>query len=160
MMTRDCQRGSSPKVSAQGLGAALRYVHRLYMRLLQEELSKRGLTVGQYLHLRMLFEEDNIAQNEISSRLGIEKASSTKILDALEADASIVRARDGADRRRLLVKLSPKGRELAMTTMSFAQNVAKVAGRDIAPETMALFLSTVDRLIENLSDQIAASSDQ
>jgi DNA-binding MarR family transcriptional regulator len=159
-MTTGSQRAFGPKVSAQGLGAALRYVHRLYMRLLQEELSKRGLTVGQYLHLRMLFEEDNIAQNEISSRLGIEKASSTKILDALEADGLIVRTRDGADRRRLLVRLSPKGRELAKTTMTFAQNVAKVAGRDIAPETMVLFLSPLDRLIENLSDQIAAANNQ
>ena len=135
----------------RGLGAALRHVHRLYIRLLQDQLAKRGLSVAQYLHLRILWETDGLPQNEISHRLGIEKASSTGALDALEADGLIQRIRDSADRRRLLVSLTPKGEALRGTILPFAREVAEIAGEGTSEEELAAFFRTIDRMIVNLN---------
>lgn len=135
----------------RGLGASLRHVHRLYIRLLQEHLAKRDLSVAQYLHLRVLWEGDGLPQNEISHRLGIEKASSTGALDALETDGLIRRVRDKADRRRLLVFLSPKGEALRDTILPFAHQVAEIAGQGVPEDEMAIFLRTIDRMIVNLN---------
>lgn len=134
----------------RGLGAALRQVHRLYIRLLQEHLAKRGLSVAQYLHLRILWEGDGLPQNEISYRLGIEKASSTGALDALEADGLIRRVRDKTDRRRLLVFLSEEGEALRHTILPFAHRVAEIAGQGASEEELAIFFRTIDRMIMNL----------
>ena len=138
----------------RGLGAALRHVHRLYIRLLQEHLAKRGLTVAQYLHLRILWEGDGLPQNEISHRLGIEKASSTGALDALKADGLIRRVRDKTDRRRLLVFLSPKGEALRHTILPFAHQVAEVAAQGASEEELTTFFRTIDRMITNLNQAL------
>lgn len=133
-----------------GVGATLRHVHRLYMRLLQEHLATRGLTVAKYLHLRILWEGDGLPQNEISHRLGIEKASSTGALDALEREGLIRRVRDESDRRRVLVHLSPKGQALRDTILSHALQVAHVAGQGASEEELSNFFRTADRMIANL----------
>lgn len=146
--------------SRRGIEAGLRQVHRLYIRLLQEHLAKRGLSVAQYLHLRILWETDGLAQNEISHRLGIEKASSTGVLDALEADGLIQRVRDTADRRRLLVFLSPKGHALRDTILPFAHQVAEVAGQKVPQQDLAAFFRTIDRMIINLDQALGRRSRQ
>ncbi len=138
----------------RGLGAALRHVHRLYIRLLQERLAERGLTVATYLHLRILWEGDGLPQSEISHRLGIEKASSTGALDALEKEGLIRRVRDENDRRKLLVHLSPKGDALRHTILPFAHQVAVVAGNGASEEELTTFFRTVDRMIANLNQAL------
>ena len=110
-----------------GLGAALRTTHRLYMRLLQDRLSETGVSVAQYLHLRVLWEVGGLTQVEISNRLGIEKASSTSTIDALEKQGLIERFRDDKDRRRVRVFLSASGKRLCETALRHAAKVADIA---------------------------------
>ncbi len=147
----DDEEAAAFRSAERGLGAALRHLHRLYIRLLQDQLAKRGLSVAQYLHLRILWETDGLPQNEISHRLGIEKASSTGTLDALEAEGLIRRVRDATDRRRLLVSLTPKGEVLRDTILPFARQVADTAGNGASEEDLAAFFQTIDRMIVNLN---------
>ena len=119
-------------------------------------MGTRGLTVAQYLHLRVLREQKGLFQNEISARLGIEKASSTAVLDALERDGLIERQRDGKDRRRLKVTLTGKGEKLADEMMSFAKQIASAATDGVDADDLASFFATMDRVIDNLSRAIAA----
>ena len=151
-MGRDDSRSAA---AAQGIGASLRSAHRLYLKLLQDHLGTRGLTVAQYLHLRVLREQKGLFQNEISARLGIEKASSTAVLDALERDGLIERQRDGEDRRRLKVTLTGKGEKLADEMMSFARQIASAATDGVDADDLASFFATMDRVIDNLSRAIS-----
>lgn len=136
---------------SRGVGATLRHVHRLYMRLLQERLARRGLTVAAYLHLRILWEDDGLPQNEISHRLGIKKASSTKTLDALEREGLIHRVRDGNDRRKVLVHLSPQAHAMRDTILPYALKVASAAAQGASDAELSSFFRTADRMIANLS---------
>lgn len=135
----------------EGLGASLRTAHRLYIRLLQDHLARKNLTVAQYLHLRVLWEENGLAQNEISSRLGIEKASSTGALDALDREGLVVRERDPCDRRRVKVRLSPKGEEVARTVLPFARRIAEGATAGVPAPDLQAFFATFERIIDNLA---------
>ena len=56
--------------------------------------------LGQFQHLRNLWVENGLTQAELSRRIGIEMASSTAILDSLEAAKFITRVRNTTDRRR------------------------------------------------------------
>ena len=57
-------------------------------------------------------EEVNMSPSDIASRLGITRASVTGLLDWMEKRELIVRFHHSEDRRRLKVKITPKGKEL------------------------------------------------
>lgn len=57
-------------------------------------------------------EEVNMSPSGIASRLGITRASVTGLLDWMEKRELIVRFHHSEDRRRLKVKITPKGKEL------------------------------------------------
>src|SRR5918997_5872610 len=95
-----------------GVGKLLRRAHRSYSRRLQESLADYGVSLAQYLHLRELWEVNGITQVELSQKVGIEKASSTAVLDALEKQKLILRVRNTQDRRKVNVYLTPAGQKL------------------------------------------------
>lgn len=138
-----------------GIGGSLRTAHRYYQRLLQEHLAERNLTVAQYLHLRVLREKNTLFQNEISAELGINKASSTAIVEMLDREGLIERVRDGEDRRRIRVSLTPRGIALADTILPFAKQIAFAATHGISPADLGQFFATMDKILENLSTALA-----
>ena len=64
----------------------LRDADTAFNRYLTAQLAVHGVTFGQFQHLRNLWVENGLTQAELSRRIGIEMASSTAILDSLEAD--------------------------------------------------------------------------
>src|SRR5690606_16542704 len=62
-----------------GLGQLLREADMVFNRALRDELAKHNVTFSQYQHLRQLWQDDGLAQNELSRRIGIETASSTTV---------------------------------------------------------------------------------
>lgn len=142
---------NSTRPTASGFGAALRMAHRLYNRRLQDHLSCRGMTAAQYLHLRTLWESGPLTQTEIAARLGIEKASSTGVLEALTRDGLVERSRDGLDRRRVILQLSPAGRRTTEAILPFARQIAERALDGVAAGDLARFLDVFDQVIRNLS---------
>jgi len=135
----------------RGIGASIRKAHRLYQRQLQDHLAKRNLTVAQYLHLRVLREKKSLFQNEISAELGIEKASSTGIIDMLDRAKLIKRVRDDEDRRRIRVTLTEKGNALADTILPFAKQIALSATDGVSAADLDTYFEVMDRIIANLS---------
>lgn len=150
-MAKIVEDGRTSRAARQGLGASLREAHRLYIRNLQEHLSRRGLTVAQYLHLRVLWEEGALTQTEISARLGIEKASSTGVLNSLERAGLVTRRRDETDRRRVILRLTDDGAACAREILPFAREVAARASAGVPDKDLATFFRALDTIIENLS---------
>ncbi len=95
---------------AIGLGMLLRAADSTFNRHLRDELGAHDVTFGQFQHLRNLWVENGLTQAELSRRIGIEMASSTAILDSLEARRLITRVRNAADRRKINVFLDARRR--------------------------------------------------
>ncbi|HTH97457.1 MAG TPA: MarR family transcriptional regulator [Stellaceae bacterium] len=138
----------------RGVGAMTRYVHRAYSRVLQRRLMPYNLTVAQYLHLRTLWQDGPMTQIEISQRIGIEKASSTSVIDSLEKEGLILRVRDTQDRRKINVSLSPKGEALRDQVRIVARSVADDAVIGIDDDELLLFFKILDKMIANLDAAI------
>ncbi|WP_459501136.1 MarR family winged helix-turn-helix transcriptional regulator [Bacillus sp. C1] len=62
-------------------------------------------------------EATSMSPSDIANRLGITRASVTGLLDWMEKRALIVRYHHSEDRRRLKVKITPKGRELVFLSL-------------------------------------------
>jgi len=91
------------------LYAATRAVTHAYAGLLAEV----ELTYPQYLTMLALWEtEEPPTVGELGQRLRLDSGTLTPLLKRLEAAGHVVRRRDPADERRVLVELTGQGRDL------------------------------------------------
>lgn len=91
------------------LYAATRAVTRTYARLLDDV----GLTYPQYLTMLALWDaEGTLSVGELGARLRLDSGTLTPLLKRLEAAGHVVRRRDPADERRVLLEATEEGWEL------------------------------------------------
>lgn len=107
--------------------------------------------MAQYVHMRTLREDGQVNQSELSARLGIEKASSTRLLDDLAKKKLIHRDRNEKDRRMILVSLTESGRITIDQAMETARIVANLAMTGVEEDELRQFFLTLDRMIGNLT---------
>jgi MarR family transcriptional regulator, organic hydroperoxide resistance regulator len=144
-------KGRVGRPPAIGLGMLLRAADSTFNRHLRDELAAHDVTFGQFQHLRNLWVENGLTQAELSRRIGIEMASSTAILDSLEARRLITRMRNAADRRKINVSLTPAGAALKKPLMACAARVNKAARRGLTNTELASVFALVGRIIANLA---------
>jgi DNA-binding MarR family transcriptional regulator len=135
-----------------GVGKLLRRAHRSYTRKLQERLAEHGVSLAQYLHLRELWELNGITQVELSQKVGIEKASSTAVLDALDKQKLIFRVRNAQDRRKVNVYLTPAGQKIRDVLSPAAKGIAAQAVSDLSQSELDILFSVLNRMIGNLEE--------
>ena len=91
------------------LYAATRALTKAYGPLLEDA----GLTYPQYLTMLALWEADHsLTVGEIGARLRLDSGTLTPLLKRLEGCGFVVRRRDQADERRVLLQVTPAGWQL------------------------------------------------
>ena len=133
-----------------GLGKMLLQCRRAFSAELTARLALHDLTVSQWAHLRTLYNDQGIAQVELSRLIGIEKASSTAVLDSLEARELIRRHRDKGDRRRSRVFLTEAGLALVEGIIPEMLVLNAIALDGLSRQEIAGFLKGLQTVTENL----------
>jgi DNA-binding MarR family transcriptional regulator len=114
-------------------------------------LVEYDLSMAQYIHLRTLREEGHSSQSELSALLGIEKASSTRVLDELARRDLILRERHQRDRRVIVVSLTEEGHAKIDQAMTSARSIADRASKNLNEEELFQLFLALDKMVENLS---------
>jgi DNA-binding MarR family transcriptional regulator len=83
---------------------------------------------------------------ELSTGTGLSSAATTTLIDRLEGRGFVRRVRDSVDRRRVLVEMTPDGRE----------HVNRYYG-PIAKEGSALFANASDKQLAQMRDWLVAA---
>lgn len=122
-------------------------VTRLYRPLLQP----LGLTYPQYLALLPLWERSPMSQGEIGGRLRLDSGTLTPLFKRLEGSGLVTRRRDPQDERRLMIDLTPKGRDLRQSAMA----IPAAAYRQLALPMgdLVALRGHLGRLIESLEGE-------
>ena len=94
------------------LGRQLALTAKVVASEFNAALAEAGGSIPTWLVLNMLIHESWQSQHSIARALGIEGATLTRHLDALEAAGLVVRRRDERDRRAMHVEATEAGREL------------------------------------------------
>lgn len=94
-------------------------------------LAPLGLTYPQYLVLLVLWEGDGIAVSHLGERLTLDSGTLTPLLKRLEAQGLLLRRRDPADERRVLLDLTPAGRALRDQAVAVPQAIACASACDL-----------------------------
>lgn len=98
---------------------------RLITREYQPHLDKLGITYPQYLVLMVLWENDGLTVNEIAGKLILNTNTVTPLLKRMEIMKIITRTRSGEDERKVLVRLTQKGKDMRVQAASIPLELVK-----------------------------------
>lgn len=149
--------GLSPEDIAQidGLMAALSRLRAAEREL--SEASLRYMQLGETdmraLHFLIVSENIGISATPgaIAQNLQISTASTTKLLDRLEAAGHIHRTRHPSDRRALVITIEPETRRTAMRTIGVQQARRVDAARRLRPAEREM----VTRFLQDMAEEIS-----
>lgn len=98
-----------------------------FTRFYKPLLDPLGLTYPQYLVLLTLWEEDGLSLKAIGARLGLDSGTLTPLLKRMQEGGFVVRERDAADERQVLISLTPKGKRLEARAAAFPLQIGAAA---------------------------------
>src|SRR4051812_17747446 len=97
--------------SATGLTLLIVRLSRMAGYRLGQALGAMEMRTHEFSVLNFLYDAGPLSQQEVGRALRINPSNLVGLLDLLEADGLLVRARDPEDRRRHLVELTAAGRK-------------------------------------------------
>lgn len=107
-----------------------------------ETLEANGSSLEQWRVLCVLVERDGSPMNEIAARAMLPSPTLTRVVDRMVAANLVHRRADNRDRRRVLVFLTSRGRDLCRTlTREVQQHETELASPGFDRERLAELLS-------------------
>jgi len=135
----------------RSLGFQVRRCHRAFDRVLSGHLAPSGVTSGFWYFLRALWQEDGATQKRLAQLNNVTEPTAVAVLAAMERLDLIRRERNPDDRRKLNVRLTPRGRDMKAELMPTAHRINEIAGQGISPAELDTCLSVLARMSANLT---------
>lgn len=132
------------------LGFLLRDVGRTVGKALAQRIEPQGASVPIWFLLRLLSENEGLTQREISKRLGIMEPSAVETLRTMEDQGLISRPRNPDDRRKIAVRLTPKGWTLLDQLLPLALEVNELIVQAGTPAEVKTLTKMLQRLRHDL----------
>lgn len=135
-------------------GYWLRFVSNHVSQAFARAIEARGVSVAEWVVLRILFEKEAESPSNIAAQLAMTRGAVTKIADKLIIKALILRAADPEDGRAQVLSLTAKGRRLVPDLAGLAdENDSAFFGHLSAADRKAL-----TRILKEIVQQRALTS--
>jgi homoprotocatechuate degradation regulator HpaR len=118
------------------------------MQRFRPSLRAHGITDQQWRIVRALEETDALEISQLGERTAIAPASLSRILPKLDARGLVTRRTNAADQRRVIVSLTPAGRDLFAAVAPFSEAAYATIGDEIGEATLRQLYRLLDRLID------------
>jgi DNA-binding MarR family transcriptional regulator len=124
----------SPRLRAEeSLGYQVNLAARLFARALAALVEPLGLAPGQFPVLLALWEREERTQGELSRLVQVEQPTMANTLARMERDGLIQRKPDPRDRRRTVIRLTTRGRDLESPAVAAARSINARAVQGLTP---------------------------
>jgi DNA-binding MarR family transcriptional regulator len=118
--------------------ASTRSVAGLYRR--------HGLTIGGWRTLSLIGHHEPINPGAIAERTSVDQDKVTRAVDRLVARGYVTRRVDGADRRRVILRLTPRGRRVYAEIENVRRAIEQKFMGALPPAERARFLASLAKL--------------
>jgi len=122
-------------------------------------LKPYGLARTQYVVLWNLGNEGNLPMSELLTRLQVEPATLSGIIDALEAKGLVSRIENTTDKRRKDVRLTEAGHKLVESIPPPGPTIEKILRENINPEDVHILGAVGHQMITNLEAELRKQED-
>lgn len=137
---------------SSSVGYQIRMTNRALQRYRQVLVEPYGVTSGMWFFLRVLWDEDGLTQRELSNRAGTMEPTTLVALRAMKSAGLIKRVRNGTDKRKVNIFLTPKGRALQKTLVPLAAHVVDNAVAGFSAAEVRTLLKMLERIQNNLAE--------
>lgn len=96
----------------ESIGRYISHLHRVGTRFLSKEYEKYEIGSGQYQFLVQLYLQDGISHDELTDKVSVDKATTTRAIKKLETSGYVTTVINQQDKRKYLIYLTPKALEL------------------------------------------------
>lgn len=136
------------------VGYLARITFRAFARALEKRTMTKGVTIGQWRFLRVLWAEDGLTQRELSRRVGLREPTTVTALKSLERSELVTRAQSEEDRRRVHVFLTPKAKRLRRSLMPFVAEVNQIATAGVSEADLDVMRRVLLKVTANLQANV------
>jgi len=140
-----------PRPAHQPLGLHLTRISRTVSRAFDDTLGEAGGSLPVWLVLISLKSRQLSSQRELAEAVGIQGATLTHHLDAMESAGLVTRRRDPANRRLHLVELTPAGDALFLRLRDAAMAFDQRLRAGLSESEVGQLKALLTRLRDNVS---------
>ena len=140
-----------PRPAHQPLGLHLTRISRTVSRAFDDTLAEAGGSLPVWLVLISLKSRQLSSQRELAEAVGIQGATLTHHLDAMESAGLVTRRRDPANRRLHLVELTPAGDALFLRLRDAAMAFDRRLRAGLSESDVGQLEALLTRLRDNVS---------
>ena len=102
------------------LGYWLRMVSNAVSRSFARKVESEGVTVAEWVFLRVLYDFERLAPSELADRMGMTRGAISKLADRLVSKGLVVRRANPRDKRAHTLTLVQSGRALVVRLAQLA----------------------------------------
>jgi len=113
-------------------------------------LRERGLRLGQYQLLVVLWRQDGLTPRELAGRTAVEMPTVTRTVQRMIRDGLVRREANPVDARSVLIHLAPKGRALEATSLELRRTFLETMLAGIGEAERSHLVETLKRVLENV----------
>ncbi|HRP00663.1 MAG TPA: MarR family transcriptional regulator [Flavobacteriales bacterium] len=135
---------------ASSIGFWCSVVAHQYFARLQQKLAELDITSWYYVLLVIEEGSGKWSQQELADRLDLDKVSMTRALDHLGDRGYVERCSCEGDRRKHLVKLTPKARPVVRTIRKAYEELNDEVLKGVKKADRAVFMEQLMAMVENL----------
>ena len=129
---------------------ALSAASRSFKAAAAGQMRALGVHPGQNFLLDALRDAETMTTGELARRMHVEVPTATVMTRRMEAAGLVTRRRDPADRRRVRVSLTAKGRKAAEAVPRLLDAASEQALKDFTPTEREQLVILLERLASNL----------
>jgi DNA-binding MarR family transcriptional regulator len=129
------------------VGHLLRRAHQRHTAIFQEGIGDLQLTPTQFAALAKMHDLGQVSQNQLGRLTAMDPATIQGVIQRLEARKLIERGPDPNDRRCTILRLTDKGKALAVDAIAQARTITEATLAPLAPAERQAFLSLLRKLI-------------
>ncbi|RFU42472.1 MarR family transcriptional regulator [Actinomadura logoneensis] len=145
-MNREKADASRVRAAIEGVGPLARRLNQAHARLWHERVDQE-LTGPQFTVLSLLCTHGDMDQGTLGALAHLDKSTAAPLLDRLRRRGLVELAKDDADRRRKLVRVTPDGRALATRLAPQVIAVGDHLLSSLTPEEQRQFVALLAKVV-------------
>ena len=118
------------------------------------ELAETEITASELLYLAQLYVRDGQTQEEMASEISVDRAATTRTIQAMEKKGLIRRASDSADKRAKNVYLTDKARSYEMRIREIQASWIEFITQDMNGDQSDLFAKQLEQMANRAKEII------
>ena len=140
------------KPDVDAIAEAIIYLYTESRRVTKRMAAEIGLTGPQLTVVKLLDSLGDMSLSELSERIRAQNSTVTGIIDRMEREGHVVRARSKEDRRVVHIKLTAKGRELATRIPVEPIQIFREAVLGLSPDDSRHLLRILTQVARRVTD--------